>query len=439
MVATMPQALLALGSNLGDRAATLDRAVELLRQVAGIAVLRVSRWHETDPVGGPAGQSAYLNGAALVETSLDPHALLGELQRIETDLGRIRTQRWGPRTIDLDLLLYDAMVLNTASLTIPHPRMTERRFALLPAAEIAPDTLHPVSGHSLRDLCARVERAPATVATIGELREQTEHARRQGKRIGLVPTMGALHEGHLSLVDAARRECSLTIATIFVNPTQFGPGEDYERYPRSLEQDLSLLAPRGVDLVFAPSREEMYRADHATSVSVDRLTARWEGAIRPGHFQGVATIVLKLFHAATPDVAYFGQKDYQQLLVIRRMTADLDLPIEVRMCPIVRDADGLAKSSRNAYLSADERRRGLSLYQSLDSAARLFGEGERNAGRIVAAMQEILAAAAVELDYAAIVDPETLEPIDEAQPGSVALVAARVGRTRLIDNRIFTQ
>jgi pantoate--beta-alanine ligase len=438
MVATMPQALLALGSNLGDRAATLDRAVELLRQVAGTVVLRVSRWHETEPVGGPAGQGAYLNGAALVETSLDPHTLLAELQRIETKLGRVRSEHWGPRTVDLDLLLYDGLVLETAILTIPHPRMTERRFVLLPAAEIAPEMPHPLSGCSVRELFERLDRRPTLVTTIADLRNRVRQALGEGKQVGLVPTMGALHEGHLSLVDAARRECSFTVATIFVNPTQFGPGEDYERYPRTLEQDLALLGPRGVDLVFAPSREEMYRDGHVTNVSVSRLTERWEGAIRPGHFQGVATIVLKLFHAAAPDVAYFGQKDYQQLLVIRRMTADLDLPIEVRMCPIVRDADGLAKSSRNVYLSPDERRRGLSLSRSLDRARRLFGDGERNAGQIISAMQEILAAAPVELDYAAIVDPQTLEPIVNAQSGSVALVAARVGRTRLIDNHIFS-
>jgi len=249
--------------------------------------------------------------------------------------------------------------------------------------------------------------------------------------------MGALHEGHLSLVDAARRECSFTAATIFVNPTQFAPGEDYERYPRSLEQDLALLASRGVDLVFAPTRDEMYRALHATSVLVERLTERWEGAIRPGHFQGVATIVLKLFHAATPHIAYFGQKDYQQLVVIRRMTADLDLPIVIRMCPIVRDADGLAMSSRNAYLSADERLRGLSLSHALNRVAQCFDGGERNAVRLVDEMERIVVTAGVELDYAAIVDPETLDPVGEVRAGSVALVAGRVGKTRLIDNYVF--
>jgi pantoate--beta-alanine ligase len=433
----MPQALLALGSNLGDRAATLDRAIELLRQVAGTVVLRVSRWHETDPVGGTSGQGASLNGAAIVQTSLDPHALLGELQRIENQLGRVRAERWGPRTIDLDLLLFDALVMNTDRLTIPHPRMTQRRFVLLPAAEIAPEMIHPVSGCSVLELCVRLDRPLMLVTTIAELRKQVRQALGEAKQVGLVPTMGALHEGHLRLVDAARRDCSFTVATIFVNPTQFGPGEDYERYPRSLEQDLALLASRGVDLVFAPKREEMYRADHVTSVLVDGLTKRWEGAIRPGHFQGVATIVLKLFHAATPDIAYFGQKDYQQFVVIRRMTADLDLPIMIRMCPTVRDADGLALSSRNAYLSADERRRGLSLREALCRAAQLFHGGERDALRLAKEIEGMVVAAGVELDYAAIVDPETLDPIGEARAGAVALVAGRVGRTRLIDNQIF--
>jgi pantoate--beta-alanine ligase len=434
----MPQALLALGSNLGDRAATLDRAIELLRAVEGISVLRVSRWSETAPVGGPAGQNAYLNGSALVETSLDPHALLHELQRIETKLGRMRAERWGPRTIDIDVLLYDALVVNSDRLTIPHPRMTQRRFVLAPAAEIAAEMIDPLSGCTLGELYARLERFNAAVVTVAELREHTQRARARGQRIGLVPTMGALHEGHMSLVDAARRECSFIVATVFVNPTQFGPDEDYERYPRRLEQDLAMLVSHGVDLVFAPPREEMYRTGHDTSVLVDRLTARWEGAVRPGHFQGVATVVLKLFHVATPDVAYFGQKDYQQLLVIRRMVDDLDLPIEIRMCPIVRDGDGLAKSSRNAYLSPDERRRGLSLSRALRRAAELFGDGQRDTGRIVAVMQEILAAAGVDVDYAAIVDPETLDPLNEARNGSVAIVAGRVGRTRLIDNHILS-
>jgi pantoate--beta-alanine ligase len=249
--------------------------------------------------------------------------------------------------------------------------------------------------------------------------------------------MGALHEGHLSLVAKSKEECDLTIVTIFVNPTQFGPSEDYERYPRNTKKDLELLTPLGVNVVFAPSREEMYREAHTTFVNVNRVADLWEGAIRPDHFRGVATIVLKLFNAAQPDVAYFGRKDYQQLVVVRRMTDDLDLPIEIRACPIVRDSDGLALSSRNVYLSSDERKRGLSLSQSLRTAEELIAKGTRDAKTIEASMRRILSAAPVEIDYAALVDPDTLQSIDRVKPGTVALVAARVGATRLIDNTIL--
>ncbi len=433
----MAHALIALGSNLGDRAAILDRAVSLLANASGVTVLRVSRWHETDPVGGPAGQGPYLNGAALLDTSLDPFAFARELETVESVLGRVRSERWGPRTIDLDLLLYDSVRIETPVLCVPHPRMTQRRFVLAPAAEIAPNMLHLPSGRTVQDLLLRLEQGPHVITTVTELQHVVCSARGERQRIGLVPTMGALHEGHLSLVDAARRECSFNVATIFVNPTQFGPDEDYLRYPRTWEQDLAQLAARGVDVVFAPQRAEMYRPDNATTVAVEGVTARWEGAVRPGHFAGVATIVLKLFHAASPDVAYFGQKDYQQTAVVRRMVADLDLPIEIRVCPIVRDAGGLALSSRNVYLSTDERSRALSLSQSLRGADELFRRGERSAGVVEAAMKAILSATGVDIDYAAIVDPDTLEPISQLEAGSVALVAARVGATRLIDNHIF--
>jgi len=433
----MPTVLIALGSNVGDRAATLARAIELLRETPGIQVTRVSGWYETAPVGGPADQGLYLNGAAVLTTSLGPEALLLSLLAIEQQLGRVRTVKWGPRTIDLDLLLYDSLVIDRLGLQIPHPRMAERRFVLAPAAEVAGDMRHPVLGCSIRELLSRMDRRPPVVTTVAGLRSQVRTARQNSKRIGLVPTMGALHAGHLSLVEAAKRECSFSVATIFVNPTQFGPSEDYARYPRTLEQDLSLLGDRGVDLVFAPQREEMYRAGHSTYVDVQGPTNRWEGEVRPGHFQGVATIVLKLFHAAEPDVAFFGQKDYQQYVVIRRMTADLDLPIEIRACPIVRDADGLAMSSRNTYLSADERRRALSLSQCLQRGAELFAQGERDAAKIVKTMMHVLSQAPVEIDYVAIVDPDTLEPVAEVKSASVALVAARVGKTRLIDNHIL--
>ncbi len=278
---------------------------------------------------------------------------------------------------------------------------------------------------------------PPVVKTVADLRSAVRTAKANGGSIGLVPTMGALHAGHLSLVSQSKRECDFTVVTIFVNPTQFGPGEDYDRYPRDLCKDQELLAPHNVDVVFVPSRDAMYRPGHTTHVSVDQVADCWEGAVRPGHFRGVATVVLKLFNAAEPDRAYFGQKDYQQSVVIRRMTADLDLPIDIRVCPIVRDADGLALSSRNAYLSPDERQRALSLSQSLRAADELVAGGTRDTKSIEAAMRKILIAAAVEVDYAAVVDPDTLLPVDRVDRGAVALVAARVGATRLIDNTIL--
>jgi pantoate--beta-alanine ligase len=212
-------------------------------------------------------------------------------------------------------------------------------------------------------------------------------ARAAGKSVGLVPTMGALHEGHLTLIDAARAECDLVAATIFVNPTQFGPNEDFKSYPRDMAKDVSLLGGRGCELVFAPTDTEMYRPGHATFVEIGTLGHVLEGEIRPTHFRGVATVVLKLFQLAPANRAYFGRKDYQQTLVVRRMVADLNVPIEIRVCPTVREPDGLAMSSRNAYLSADERQRALALSRSLKLAEQMAAGGERNAEVIRSAMQ----------------------------------------------------
>jgi pantoate--beta-alanine ligase len=260
-------------------------------------------------------------------------------------------------------------------------------------------------------------------------------ARQDGQRIGLVPTMGALHAGHLSLVEAAGKECQRTVVTIFVNPTQFGPGEDFDRYPRTLEADLAALSGVGADLVFAPASGEIYPPGYASFVDVGPIAQRWEGQFRPGHFRGVATIVLKLFHLAPADYAYFGRKDYQQALVIRRMIADLNVPITLRICPIVREPDGLAMSSRNRYLSADERRRALAIYEGLRIAAELARAGERNANMIAARVQEHLTTAGgMRVDYVALADPETLEPVAELRGETLVAIAAWLGKTRLIDN-----
>jgi pantoate--beta-alanine ligase len=279
---------------------------------------------------------------------------------------------------------------------------------------------------------------PPVITRGDDLRRQVLAWRAAGESVGLVPTMGALHAGHLSLVARSSDECRRTVATIFVNPTQFGPNEDFSRYPRQLEHDLSLLAPTGTDLVFAPTTEEMYPAGHATFVDVGGITRLWEGAIRPGHFPGVATIVLKLFNLAPAERAYFGQKDYQQSVVIRRMVADLNVPIEIRVCPTVREPDGLALSSRNSYLSADDRRRALVLSQCLRLAADRVRQGERDAQPIAGDMRKAIESApGVRLDYATLVDPDTLKEVSRVAGTVVALVAARIGPTRLIDNEII--
>jgi pantoate--beta-alanine ligase len=278
---------------------------------------------------------------------------------------------------------------------------------------------------------------PRVITTVSELRETIAIARREGKTIGLVPTMGALHEGHLSLVQASRAECGLTVVTIYVNPSQFGPKEDFARYPRTLEHDLELLAGLA-DVVFAPRDEEVYPPGHATWVEVGSVAQPLEGVCRPGHFRGVATIVLKLFTMVAPDVAYFGQKDYQQALVIRRMAVDLNLPLAIRVCPIVREADGLAMSSRNRYLSPNERRQAAALFRSLTLAAEMAAQGERNAAKILEAMREMIQAAGPsQIDYIAIADAETLETVETIHGRAVAALAVKIGKTRLIDNIVL--
>lgn len=247
--------------------------------------------------------------------------------------------------------------------------------------------------------------------------------------------MGALHEGHLSLVRAAKAGCDLVAASIFVNPTQFGPNEDFSKYPRTWDADYALLEAEGVDAIFAPAPVEMYRNGAATFVEVAGLSERLDGASRPGHFRGVATVVAKLFIAAEPDRAYFGQKDAAQVAVLRRTVADLDLPVELVVCPIVREADGLAMSSRNRYLSAEERRQALVLSRALAAVRELARSGETRAAPLIDAARRVLASEpAVRVDYVAAVDWATLEPVDELVPGTLFAVAAFVGTTRLIDN-----
>ena len=253
--------------------------------------------------------------------------------------------------------------------------------------------------------------------------------------LGLVPTMGALHDGHLSLVERARSDCRVLALSIFLNPTQFGPGEDLARYPRPIERDLRAAEGAGVDLVFHPAPEEMYPPGFSAYVEVGGPALRWEGERRPGHFRGVATVVAKLFGITTPQRAYFGEKDFQQLQVVRRLVADLNLPVAIVGCPTARDKDGLALSSRNAYLTSEQRPHATALFRALEEARRAVAAGERDAARVRALMEAVLAGApGVSLDYVAVVDPGTLEPLQRIAGPARALVAARLGRVRLIDN-----
>jgi pantoate--beta-alanine ligase len=247
--------------------------------------------------------------------------------------------------------------------------------------------------------------------------------------------MGALHEGHLSLVRAARTQCDAVVVSIFVNPTQFGPSEDWSKYPRHFERDCRLLEAESVDMVFAPPVEQMYPAGGVTWVQVEGLSERLDGRSRPGHFRGVTTVVAKLFHILEPDAAFFGQKDAAQLAVIRRMVKDLNFPLEIVACPIVREPDGLAMSSRNAYLNREERVRALVLYDSLQQAQQKFQSGERTAATLIAAAKKVLCRdPEIRLDYFEIVDPDTLDPIGHISRKALAAVAVYVGSTRLIDN-----
>jgi pantoate--beta-alanine ligase len=278
------------------------------------------------------------------------------------------------------------------------------------------------------------------VETVAELRKHCEQARRAGKTVGLVPTMGYFHAGHRSLMAAARAATDLVVVTLFVNPTQFGPTEDLSAYPRDLERDRAGAEAEGVDVLFVPSVEEMYpRGSPLTTVHVDRLTSGLCGASRPAHFDGVTTVVTKLFSIVGPCTAFFGRKDFQQLAVIRQMTADLNLPVDVRGCPLVREADGVAMSSRNAYLTEDERVAARVLSQSLLAVARAAQDGERDARTLEARVRATVGdEPLVALEYAEVRDARSLEPVTTVDGEVVLAVAATVGRARLIDNVVLT-
>ncbi len=274
-----------------------------------------------------------------------------------------------------------------------------------------------------------------TAAAIAEIRAAVAEARQSGARIGFVPTMGALHQGHLSLVERSRRECDVTVMSIFVNPLQFAPGEDYSRYPRPVDEDDALARDAGVDILFRPTPEDMYPGGRTITVTAGALGADWEGASRPGHFDGVLTVVAKLLNIVQPDVAVFGRKDLQQAALVKALVRDLDMPVSVTLAPIIREPDGIAMSSRNRYLDAAERVRARILSRALEASRNMFAAGERDVPALEGAGKEVLdSEPGVRPDYFAIVDPSAFSQPATADASSAAIVAARVGSTRLIDN-----
>ncbi|MCM8761258.1 MAG: pantoate--beta-alanine ligase [Candidatus Omnitrophica bacterium] len=275
------------------------------------------------------------------------------------------------------------------------------------------------------------------VDSIQRMATLSKMVRKEGKTIGFVPTMGYLHDGHMSLVKAAKKHTDFVVMSIFVNPIQFGPSEDFEKYPRDLKRDEELARAAGVDVIFYPSAKDMYPPGYSTYINVERLTDRLCGASRSGHFRGVTTVVAKLFNIVRPDVAYFGQKDAQQAIVIKKMVQDLNMDVEIKVMPIVRESDGLAMSSRNVYLSEDERKSALSIYEALRKAEGMVASGEIDSKKIIRAIKDVISQkASIKIDYVSIVDTKELEDLPEIKSEALIAVAAYVGKTRLIDNVI---
>jgi pantoate--beta-alanine ligase len=460
------RAFVALGSNLGDRSARLLAGLRALAATPGVRLAAVSPAYENPAVGGPP-QPDYLNAVAELVTTLSPEALLERLHAIEAAEGRVRGVPDAPRTLDLDLLVHGDLVRPRGRPTLPHPDAATRAFVLRPWRDVAPHVVGPGLSATVLELDARLRAADpashtalrprgmlapsrAEGSTGGDAMDRSRRPLRLEDRaalaafrdrarglVGFVPTLGALHEGHASHARRARAECDVVVASVFVNPLQFGPDEDYARYPRTVEADLDLLGREGVDAVFVPSREELYPDGFATSVDVAGPSAGFEGAARPGHFRGVATVVTLLTLAVRPDRSYYGQKDAQQVAVLRRVFRDLGLPGTIVVGPTVRDLDGLALSSRNRYLSPAERATALAIPRALAAASDAAARGVRDADGLVAAARAVLdPTPGLAPDYVAVVDPDSFEPVAHVAPGAPALmvVAARVGRTRLLDN-----
>lgn len=430
----METAYVALGSNVGEREGHLVRALDGLRATPGVRVERVSSWLETDFVGDGPAQGRFLNGVVELRTTLAPHALLAVLRELERAAGRAFPHPQNhPRELDLDVIFYGDRRIDTRELVVPHPRWHERPFVTTPLQELGVD------------LASRPRHEPTPVLdSVAALTERTSEWLAGGCVVGLVPTMGSLHEGHASLMRAARRECDRVLATVFVNPLQFGPGEDFEAYPRDLDGDLQLCREAGVDALFAPHVGQMYDVHFCSHVAVGDEAIGMEGGVRAGHFGGVATVVARLFALCRPHRAYFGQKDAQQVAVVRRMCKDLGFPLQVVPCAIVREPDGLALSSRNVYLGAEDRRAATVLYRALCSAREQFRRGQRDRDALLQRVHAILATEPrCEVDYVQLRREDDLR---ELAPGDVdggrLLVAGRFvdgeRPVRLLDNLSLT-
>jgi pantoate--beta-alanine ligase len=422
--------LLGLGSNEGDRRAHLERALARLRASPGIAVVRVSSFVESAPVGGGPPQGPFLNGVAELATQLEARAVLALCKALEAEAGRaLPAARNHPRPLDLDLLFYGDERVDTRDLVVPHPRWHERAFVTEPLRELGFDVA----------ALPRVE-TPAVIDAPLALSARCARWLAGDCVIGIVPTMGSLHAGHRRLMEIARAECDRVIATIFVNPLQFGPNEDFAAYPRDLAADLAVCKAAGVDAVFAPSVAQMYDPRFCSHVAVGAAAEGMEGALRPGHFVGVATVVARLFALSRPHRAYFGEKDAQQLAVIRRMAVDLGFPLQIVPCAIVREPDGLAMSSRNVYLSAADRAASTVLVRALRSARHAFGRGERDRDALLARARAVLASEArAQVEYVELRSEGELAPLPPGPiPAGRLLVAARFSGgarpVRLLDN-----
>jgi len=410
--------------------AHVEAAIARLRTTPGVSVLRVSEAHETEFVGDGPVQGPFLNGVIELQTSLGPAALLRVLQQLEADAGRAFPHQVNhPRELDLDIILYGTRTIDQRDLVVPHPRFRARAFVCDPLRELGVD-LEPWPP------AAR----PLLVDSIDVLTAKTAEWLAGDCVVGLVPTMGSLHEGHVSLIRAARAQCDRVVATVFVNPLQFGPSEDFAAYPRNLEADTEICREAGVDVLFAPPTSQMFDADFCSHVQVGQEAEGMEGAVRADHFQGVATVVARLFAMIRPHRAYFGEKDAQQVAVIRRMNKDLGFPVQVEPCPIVREPDGLALSSRNVYLGEQDRAASTVLYRALKSAREQFRRGVRDRDALLERVRAVLATEPrCHVDY---VELRREGDLAEMPPGEVVagrvLVAAKFvdgeRPVRLLDN-----